>query len=79
MWIKGLIYGFLSREDSDRLLQTQAAIPGSFLVRFSDRCAGQFVVVYVSQGKKVSSYLLSLLFPMFNIYFFFFLFFLGGP
>eukprot|EP01087_Luapelamoeba_hula_P008701 TRINITY_DN2196_c1_g1_i2.p1 TRINITY_DN2196_c1_g1~~TRINITY_DN2196_c1_g1_i2.p1 ORF type:complete len:993 (+),score=172.72 TRINITY_DN2196_c1_g1_i2:170-3148(+) len=51
MWIKGLIYGFLSREDSDRLLQTPTAIPGSFLLRFSDRCAGQFVIVYATQGK----------------------------
>ncbi|KAL6048396.1 Signal transducer and activator of transcription [Balamuthia mandrillaris] len=48
MWIQGLIYGFLSREDSDRLLQDQSAVPGSFLVRFSDRCVGQFVVVYVA-------------------------------
>lgn len=52
MWIKGLIYGFLSREDADRLLQTPTAEPGSFLIRFSDRCAGQFVVVYVSRTKK---------------------------
>lgn len=52
MWIKGLVYGFLSREDSDRLMRTQQAMPGSFLIRFSDRCAGQFVVVYVAQSKK---------------------------
>jgi hypothetical protein len=40
----------LSREDSDRLLLTQGALPGSFLIRFSDRCAGQFVVVYVTSS-----------------------------
>jgi len=50
MWVKGLIYGFLSREDSDRLLLTQGALPGSFLIRFSDRCPGQFVVVYVTSS-----------------------------
>ncbi len=33
----GLIYGFLSRDDSDRLMQSQSAVPGSFLIRFSDR------------------------------------------
>jgi len=48
--LSGLIYGFLSREDSDRLLLTQGALPGSFLIRFSDRCPGQFVVVYVTSS-----------------------------
>jgi len=69
MWIKGLIYGFLSREDSDRLLLTQGALPGSFLIRFSDRCVGQLVVVYVttpnakkddgSDNREVKHYLIN--------------------
>jgi hypothetical protein len=47
MWLKGLIYGFLSREESDTILKEAKA--HSFLIRFSDRRPGHFVVVYVNQ------------------------------
>jgi len=53
MWMKGLIYGLISRDECDRLLQMQNAAPGSFLIRFSDSCAGQFVVVYVNEISPV--------------------------
>jgi len=49
----GLIYGLISRDECDRLLQMQNAAPGSFLIRFSDSCAGQFVVVYVNEISPV--------------------------
>jgi len=58
LWIKGLIYGFLSREESDTILKNAA--PHSFLIRFSDRRPGHFVVVYVNQlenGTEVKHYL----------------------
>jgi hypothetical protein len=50
----GLIYGLISREECDSLMQAQNALPGSFLIRFSDSCAGQFVVVYVTQSTSAS-------------------------
>eukprot|EP00005_Dracoamoeba_jomungandri_P006266 CAMPEP_0174262240 /NCGR_PEP_ID=MMETSP0439-20130205/12859_1 /TAXON_ID=0 /ORGANISM="Stereomyxa ramosa, Strain Chinc5" /LENGTH=641 /DNA_ID=CAMNT_0015346921 /DNA_START=20 /DNA_END=1942 /DNA_ORIENTATION=- len=62
MWREGLIYGFLSRDDADTLLKDPAALAGCFLVRFSDRCEGQFVVVYVEKDegkdkKEIKHYL----------------------
>lgn len=44
LWIKGMIYGFISRADADKLLASTQ--PGSFIIRFSETNAGQFVVVY---------------------------------
>lgn len=54
MWTKGLIYGFLGRETAGTLLSKQP--PGSFLIRFSDRCAGLFVVVYVDEDYRTKKH-----------------------
>eukprot|EP01090_Pellita_catalonica_P013264 TRINITY_DN3099_c0_g1_i4.p1 TRINITY_DN3099_c0_g1~~TRINITY_DN3099_c0_g1_i4.p1 ORF type:complete len:475 (-),score=65.58 TRINITY_DN3099_c0_g1_i4:107-1531(-) len=43
LWTNGLIHGFISREDSERIIR--GSDPHSFLIRFSDRRAGQFVIV----------------------------------
>eukprot|EP01090_Pellita_catalonica_P023571 TRINITY_DN9793_c0_g1_i1.p1 TRINITY_DN9793_c0_g1~~TRINITY_DN9793_c0_g1_i1.p1 ORF type:complete len:684 (+),score=123.87 TRINITY_DN9793_c0_g1_i1:38-2053(+) len=53
LWTNGFIYGFLSRDDSDKILRT--AKTHSFLIRFSDRCPGQFVIVYVPENKDASA------------------------
>lgn len=45
LWMQGLIYGFMSKEDSVRLLSREE--PGSFILRFSERRAGQFAVAFV--------------------------------
>eukprot|EP00179_Madagascaria_erythrocladioides_P031893 CAMPEP_0198327408 /NCGR_PEP_ID=MMETSP1450-20131203/14683_1 /TAXON_ID=753684 ORGANISM="Madagascaria erythrocladiodes, Strain CCMP3234" /NCGR_SAMPLE_ID=MMETSP1450 /ASSEMBLY_ACC=CAM_ASM_001115 /LENGTH=314 /DNA_ID=CAMNT_0044031455 /DNA_START=15 /DNA_END=955 /DNA_ORIENTATION=+ len=46
LWRSGKILGFLTRAESEHLLlQTRSA--GAFLLRFSERVAGQFAVSYV--------------------------------
>jgi hypothetical protein len=45
LWLKGLIYGFIAKEEAEELLKYEE--PGTFLIRFSDRIAGQFAVAYV--------------------------------
>ena len=48
LWQIGLIHGFLSREAVHEVLRGQD--PGTFLVRFSERHAGQFAVAYRVEG-----------------------------
>ncbi|KAH3762635.1 transcriptional repressor [Pelomyxa schiedti] len=48
MWKEGLIYGFLTREETDDILRTRE--PGTFVIRFSESHPGMFAV-----GYKVSS------------------------
>merc|ERR1711991_1161276 len=60
LWNAGLLMGFVSREDVARALNGRA--PGTFLVRFSERHAGQFAVAYVGYdagggGRRVKHYL----------------------
>jgi len=46
LWQKGLIYGFISRQDTHNILNNLNA--GTFTIRFSDRNPGSIVVVYKS-------------------------------
>lgn len=50
LWAKGHIFGFLSKEESSDILKEFS--PGTFLVRFSERSAGQFAIAYVSLDKE---------------------------
>jgi len=50
LWLKGLIYGFIPREAAEQLLRGLEA--GTFLLRFSERIAGQFAVAYVKLGNN---------------------------
>jgi hypothetical protein len=45
LWTRGLICGFLTREEVDDVLRNEA--PGTFLIRFSERC-DQFAISYQS-------------------------------
>jgi len=45
LWLKGLIYGFISKEGAEDLLKNKEV--GTFLIRFSERIAGQFTIAYV--------------------------------
>jgi len=47
LYISGLIYGFSSREQVNNILQGQKV--GTFLLRFSERAAGQFAIAYVAE------------------------------
>ena len=44
MWREGLVWAFASRDDVEQALSLQQ--PGTFVVRFSERHAGMFVVSY---------------------------------
>jgi len=73
MWTHGLIYGFITRAETERFarsvfffppMKTHACLellnrmlalmqPGSFIIRFSERNAGQLVVVYKNGKEEV--------------------------
>ncbi len=57
LWNAGLLLGFVSREDVNNALHGRE--PGTFLVRFSERHAGQFAVAYVGYElpRRVKHYL----------------------
>lgn len=56
MWEKGLLFGFISKEAAQLILKGHKA--GTFLVRFSERSAGQFAVAYVDKKFEVKHYLI---------------------
>lgn len=45
LWQSGLVYGFMTRQDVDVALSGRS--PGHFVIRFSERHAGQFGIAYV--------------------------------
>ncbi|KAH3765764.1 transcriptional repressor [Pelomyxa schiedti] len=49
MWVKGYIYGLISKEDCQALLTNNE--DGTFVVRLSDRFAGKYATAYVYQGE----------------------------
>lgn len=48
LWLKGYIYGFISKVDSEKLLSSFEE--GSFLIRLSDRFPGKYACAYVYDG-----------------------------
>jgi len=55
LWIAGLIYGYMSRDDVAAALRDQP--PGTFVVRFAERHAGQFAIGYISSDGQLRHYL----------------------
>lgn len=49
-WLQGLICGFVSRTEADELLRS--APPGAFLLRFSEKFPGTFVIAYVHDDQS---------------------------
>lgn len=50
MWNTGIIFGFMTKEECNRVLQGQGL--GTFLIRFSESLPGLFGVAYVSDDPK---------------------------
>jgi len=44
MWLKGFVYGFITKPKAEQLLQQEK--PGTFIVRFSERRPGKVTVAY---------------------------------
>jgi hypothetical protein len=58
LWLHGYIMGFISKEDSERLLIVER--PGTFILRFSNQDPGSFAIAYtVPEGNAVNHYLIS--------------------
>lgn len=55
-WVRGVLYGFLSKRDTCLLLQNQP--PGTFLIRFSDSNPGELAIAY-RRDAQIHHYLLS--------------------
>jgi len=57
MWQNGLLYGFMGREDVDAALLNQD--PGTFIMRFSERHAGQLAIAYTGTERptRIKHYL----------------------
>eukprot|EP01102_Stenamoeba_stenopodia_P016602 TRINITY_DN5820_c0_g1_i1.p1 TRINITY_DN5820_c0_g1~~TRINITY_DN5820_c0_g1_i1.p1 ORF type:complete len:555 (-),score=113.32 TRINITY_DN5820_c0_g1_i1:163-1827(-) len=45
LWLRGFIYGFVSKPDAEKILIIQR--PGSFIIRFSESTPGKLAVAYV--------------------------------
>lgn len=60
LWVHGYICGFISRQFAETILQD--CVPGTFLIRLSERIKGSFTVAYVAlenQSKKICHYMIS--------------------
>lgn len=64
LWVKGLVFGFIGREEAEHLLSTHPA--GTFLIRFSESAPGKVVLTSVhdrdddpSKGKVYEHILVS--------------------
>jgi len=56
LWVNGYIYGFVSKEKCEQALMGFG--PHTFLCRFSESHAGQFVISFVAEdGRSVKHYL----------------------
>eukprot|EP00008_Paramoeba_atlantica_P003665 CAMPEP_0201486210 /NCGR_PEP_ID=MMETSP0151_2-20130828/10275_1 /ASSEMBLY_ACC=CAM_ASM_000257 /TAXON_ID=200890 /ORGANISM="Paramoeba atlantica, Strain 621/1 / CCAP 1560/9" /LENGTH=808 /DNA_ID=CAMNT_0047870723 /DNA_START=109 /DNA_END=2535 /DNA_ORIENTATION=- len=44
LWLKGLIFGFISKPDAEEVLKNQPH--GTFIIRFSERVAGKMAIAY---------------------------------
>ena len=50
LWNTGVIFGFITKDECNRVLQTQGL--GTFIIRFSESLPGLFGVAYVSDDPK---------------------------
>jgi hypothetical protein len=61
LWMKGLVFGFISRPEAEILLKNED--PGTFLIRFSVTSPGKLVLSYVKydrqKHKEISHFLLA--------------------
>jgi len=57
MWLKGLIVGFLGREEAESILES-ATEKGTFLLRWSERKAGKLVIVFKDVDNQIKHYLI---------------------
>lgn len=57
LWQAGIVYGFLDRESVEKLLVVNRQVPGTFIIRFSERHAGQFDIVWVGANAEINHYL----------------------
>jgi hypothetical protein len=58
LWLHGYIMGFITKEDSERLLISEP--PGTFIIRFSYQDPGSFAIAYTApEGNSVNHYLIS--------------------
>jgi len=56
LWQAGIIYGFLDRESVTNVLRNSKQPVGTFIIRFSERHAGQFDIVWVGND-EINHYL----------------------
>lgn len=56
LWTSGIVPGFVTRDEADFCLRNE--LPGTFLLRFSERAAGKFAVAYRSSNSQTRHYLL---------------------
>lgn len=59
MWVKGYIYGFISKSECDNLLANHE--DGTFTIRFSDRFPGKYATAYVFNVWLIEFTLLNIL------------------
>uniref|UniRef100_A0A6B2KZR9 Signal transducer and activator of transcription n=1 Tax=Arcella intermedia TaxID=1963864 RepID=A0A6B2KZR9_9EUKA len=45
LWVRGFICGFINRNEAENILEN--ASPGTFILRFSEQCPGQFAIAYI--------------------------------
>jgi len=57
MWLKGLIVGFLGREEAESILEGGTE-KGTFLLRWSERKAGKLVIVFKDVDNQIKHYLI---------------------
>ena len=57
LWMEGLILGFISREETEKLLSFEKV--GTFIIRFSETNPGSIVLSYVKVEGKIGHYLLA--------------------
>lgn len=56
LWVKGLVYGMLSRDGVWRFLQNQPI--GTFVIRFSESNAGSIAIGYKAFDGSIKNYLM---------------------
>lgn len=50
LWIRGLVWGFISKAEAEALLEGKPA--GTFVTRFSERVPGKLAIAYVKEDAR---------------------------